>query len=213
MLTIQCPNCSSKVEIDPEFLGKQVGCTRCKRVYVLSREYNDFFYKRLVVFNTVVLCLLVAGIFFKIELDYRFIGKSVKAARKSVSKKVEDFLRKEEPSSELEFYDFDRAYGTAADKLKRTKPVVLDEHRGRVVQWGGEVLDVYAVVDNPYGDYCVRFRQTQGASSDVTVYFLEDQAQSVANIQKGHYLRYQGVIVSAGYGNTDHILRRGKILD
>ncbi|MCF7955689.1 MAG: hypothetical protein K9M75_07810 [Phycisphaerae bacterium] len=213
MLSIKCPNCNRVVEISPEFLGKQVGCVGCHRVYILSEQYNDFRYKQLVVFNTITICLIFLGIFLKIELDYRFIGKTAKAASKAVERKMDKLFGEKEISDGLDFFDFDRAYGTAADKLKRRQPVVLPKHKGRIVEWGGEVLDVYAIVDNPYGDFCVKFRQAQGASSDVTVYFLDDQAESLAKIQKGHYLEYQGVIVSAAYGNTDHILRRGKILN
>lgn len=212
MLAIKCPNCNKVVEVSAEFLGKQVGCVGCRRVYILSEQYNDFRYKRLVIFNAIALCLIVLGILFKVEYDYRFVGKTAKAANKAVAKKMYELFGEKESFDELDFFDFDKAYGTVADKLSRRQPVVLPAHKGRIVEWGGEVLGVYAVVDNPYGDYCIKFRQTQGASSDVTVYFLDDQAESLGGIEEGHYLKYQGIIVSAAYGNTDHILRRGKIL-
>ena len=213
MLEIKCPNCNKVVEISAEFLGKQVGCVGCHRVYILSEQYNDFRYKRLVIFNTITLCLIFLGIFLKIELDYRFVRKSAKVANKAVARKMDKLFGEKESSDELDFFDFDKAYGTVADKLSRRQSVVLPAHKGRIVEWGGEVLGVYAVVDNPYGDYCIKFRQMQGASSDVTVYFLGDQAESLGDIEKGHYLKYQGIIVSAAYGNTDHILKRGKILE
>jgi len=213
MLAIKCPNCNKVVEISPDFLGKQVGCVGCRRVYFLSEQYNDFRYKRLVIFNVAVFCLVFLGILFKVEYDYRFVGRSAKAANKAVGRKVDKLFGEKESSDGLDFFDFDRAYGTVADKLSRRQPVVLPAHKGRIVEWGGEVLEVYAVVDNPYGDYCIKFRQMQGASSDVTVYFLDDQAESVGDVEKGHYLKYRGIIVSAAYGNTDHILKRGKILN
>ncbi|MBW8015750.1 MAG: hypothetical protein FVQ82_06155 [Planctomycetes bacterium] len=213
MLTVKCPNCGRGVEVSSKFLGRQVGCVNCRHVYILSEQYHDFRYKQMVIFNTVTVCLILLGIFIKIELDYEFVGKSVKAANKFVGKKMDDLFKKEESSDELDFFDFDRAYGTIADKFNRMQPIVFPEHKGRIVEWGGEVLGVYAVDDHLYGNYFIRFRQSQGSSSAVTVYFLDDQAEGLASIQKGHYLKYQGVIVSAAYGNTDHILRRGKILE
>ena len=211
-LIVKCPNCGRGVEIGSEFLGRQVGCLNCRHVYILAEHYNDFRFKRIAIFNTVIFCLILFGIFLKIELDYRFIRKSAKAAGKSAGRMIDSFFSEAESSDELDFFDFDKAYGTKSDKLRRSQPIILPQHKDRIVEWGGEVLGVYAVEGHPYGSYYIRFKQSQGSSSDVTVYFLDDQAESLANIQKGHYLKYQGVIVSAAYGNTDHILRRGKII-
>lgn len=212
-LTVKCPNCGSEVEICSGSLGRQVGCVNCRCVYILSEQYHDFRYKQLLIFNSITICLIILAILVKVEFDYRFFGKSAKAAGKTVRITMDALFSKEDPSEELFFYDFDKAYGNKSDKLKRARPIILAEHKGRIVEWRGEVLGVYASEGHPYGNYFVRFRQTQGSSSDVTVYFLEDQVEKLANIEKGHYIKYQGVIVSAAYGNTDHILRRGKILD
>jgi hypothetical protein len=212
MLIVKCPNCGMTVEVFPEFLGRQVGCIKCRHVYILSEQYHDFRYRRLVILNTVLITLLISGIFVKIELDHGFIRKYSKLINKTVTKKMDQLVGEKDTSGKLEFYDFDKAYGTVIDKIKRTQPIVLPIHKDRVVEWGGEVLEVYAVIDDPYGDYYIKFRQSHGASSDVTVYFRDDQAETLADIQIGHYIEYQGIIVSAAYGNTNHILRRGKIL-
>ncbi len=212
MLTIKCPNCSTFVEIEPEFLGRQVGCMGCHRVYFLSEQYHDDKYKRLIFVNTVLLSLVVVGIFIKIEADYRFVRRSVKAISKAVSKKYDVLFGEEDASGELLFYDFDSAYGDKQAKLKRDGPVVLPEHKGRVVEWTGEISGIIAVKNHPYGNFYVKFKQSEVSSSDVTVYFRDDQVESLEKLHVGHYVKFQGVIVSAGFGNTDHILRRGKIL-
>jgi len=212
MLTVKCPNCGRCVVIPEDFLGRQVGCINCNHVYILSEQYHDFRYRQLVIVNSVVLILIIVGIVFKIESDYNFIGRNLKAATKALENKL-DKKEGKESSSGIEFFDFDRAYGTVKDKLKRTMPIVLPGHKGRIVKWSGEVLEVNAINDHPYGNYYVKFRQAHGSSSDVTVYFRDDQAEALANIQKGHYLKYKGSIVSAAYGNANHILRGGKILE
>ena len=214
MVTVNCPNCGKDVEITPEFLGRQVCCVNCHSTYILSEQYHDDRYKRLVIMNTVMLCLILTGIFFKIELDYGFVGKNVKAASKAVSKKYDELLfGKAEMSNELDFFDFDIAYGTKADKLNRTQPIVLPHHSGRIVQWAGEILDVGASTNHPYGNFYVKFKQSDLSTSCVTVFFRDDQAKSIGELQVGHYMNYQGSVVSAGYGNVDHILKNGKILD
>lgn len=212
MVTVKCPNCSVFVEIPPEFLGKQVGCIGCKHIYILSKQYHDIRYKQMVIINTILFTLLIAGIFIKIEHDYSLIGTPIKSAYVTVTDKYKEVFAKPTPAGELLFFDFDSAYGTKADKLKRKKPIVLPEHKGRIIEWQGEISQIGALEDHPYGSFYIRFKQSFAATSNVTAYFREDQAQSLKDVQVGHYETYRGVIVSAGYGEIDHILKQGEIL-
>jgi hypothetical protein len=213
MMIVKCPNCNIQVDVEPEFLGRQVGCVKCRRMYILSLQYHDEKYRRLVIINTVLLSLIFLGVFIKIEADYSFIRRNAKAINKAVKKKHNELFVKPEVSDELLFFDFDSAYGDKEGKLKRTGPIVLPEHKGRIVEWTGEIAQIIAVTNHPYGKYYIKFKQSDASSSDVTVYFRGDQAESLGKLQVGHYIKFQAVIVSAGYGNTDHILRRGKILE
>lgn len=213
MSIINCPNCSVQVEIEPDFLGRQVGCVGCRCVYILSQQYNDEKQKRFLVISTVLITLIVVSVIAKVESDYSFVRKSYKAISKAVKDKHEELFGEEEVSESLSFFDFDSAYGNLDAKLKRTSPIVLPQHKDRVVEWAGEIARIIAVKGHPYGNFYVKFKQSDAAISDVTVYFRDDQIESLGKLHTGHYVKFQGVIVSAGYGNTDHILRRGKILE
>lgn len=213
MVIVKCPNCGICVEIIPESLGRQVGCVCCSHIYILSEQYHDTRYRQFIILIVVSLSLVVVGLFVKIEHNYRFGSKYVKIAYKALQKKHEELFVEKDSSGGLLFFDFDSAYGTKEDKLKRTKPIVLPEHKGRIAEWQGEISEIGAVKDHPYGSFYVKFRHSQVATSNVTVYFRDDQYQSLEGLEIGNYKSYQGVIVSAGYGNTDHILKRGKILD
>lgn len=213
MIEVKCPYCGAINLIPHCSLGTHVGCVNCFQIYILSLEIYSRQDKQVLVLIAVLLFIIIGIIFFKLQLDHKVVSRAIFTTKRVVKKAM---LGPEEIDQqlyrELSFMEFDSAYGTKAQRLKWKRPRLLPRHKGRQVQWTGEVIEVGVAKQSIYGSYYVKFKHIYTSGSDVTVYFSESEGYTLIDLETGLAAKYNATIVFSGYAQKNHVLNRGQII-
>jgi len=213
MIEIKCPNCGLNNNIPRSSLGVTVGCVNCRHIYNMSPQIQKNYDRQILTLIAVLLLIVCGIIFFKLEYDHRFVGRGLLAAKNAVNDRFAKSEKKTVNNENfLTFTEFDSSYATKVQRKKWKAPRILPEHKGRQVQWSGEVVEIGVDEKSLYGNYFVKFRHLHSSDSDVTVYFNDLQGQSLTGLKAGFTVNYTAEIVSSGYANKNHTLKRGQIL-
>ena len=214
MKKVRCPRCGISGKAPLYSIGRQVGCIKCRQIYILSEHYPDVRFKKTILVILFCVVAAVASMFYKLQADYNFFGMGIEKAKQGI-----EFLKEIIPEQEraddnvLSFNKYESSYGSRDEILARKSGELLPEHKNRQVKWGGEVAEVGTVKGHLLGDFYVKFRQHENSLSDVTVFFLDADAESLKDLKKGEYVNYQGILVSSAHGRNNHVLKRGKIVN
>jgi hypothetical protein len=214
-----CPTCGHTFRVPKIRFSGNIKCKKCYLlVKVPETKYLREYIAAIVFIVTITLSLFIG---FSVNnwntkgawnAKGTWTGKGLWAEKlgqgantmKDVPEKYKSFY------SELSFEEFDKIYSAVSQDGQLNDGKVKAEHVGKIMRWTGYVTEVGISEKGP--TLYALFRHRPESKNNVTVFFLDSQADQLVKMKKGDLVTYSGMIASPAHNGSNHTLKQGRII-
>jgi hypothetical protein len=213
-----CRYCGHNFRIPRKQGGTRVRCPICKKPFLARKPQNYTGFLVAFFIAIIMLVFIIISIYAAVNKSEKpEVDEAFEFKKKNDQEKLPDgYLENEKKNIKsdvviIKYKEYDKAYSEQYKKQGIKFGELMPKHVGRTIWWYGEIVEIgtKGIKEPVY----IKFRHNPNSKSDVIVYLNDSQIEEVMKYSPGQYIRYSGIIVEFGYGDHDHVLKSGRIIE